>query len=409
MASITSSLLVVFAALIASFEGPAQMVCLAILLALFASGQFNKYRPSLVEGGLLLWVLAGFGSLLIHGPAPGTEGMLRPVISVTFLVGVLGFAQADERTLKRAAIAFAAACVVNGLYGYIQVFIADPPFEEILAGRLRSQNLIDPKNTAQLTMATGLFYSRLKLAHVGVVGLALLGLMAGQRPKKTLWPLLGGIVLAGAVFLTYRRAAPFALILSGVGLAVIMGRVKTATSSLLAGAAVIACFVFSDYGRERLLGFSQNWDERVQIYSHCLDLIRSNFFLGVGHGGYQRAILEIAPNMSRDLTTSPHNLFLHVIVETGLLGFLGFCTAVIAASGRLIRRIRSEGQAHEAVKTADRFAFLGLSCILIIGSVHASLHHVPVSLLFWTLLGIAARKTGEKTSWPPLVGVISSP
>jgi len=396
MACLTSSLLVAFAALIALFEGPAQIICVLALLTIIASGNFKGFRPSLIEYGLLLWIFAGIPALIINTPTHGTEGILRPLISVAFLVGALGLAKADEKTIRRVAIAFAVACVANGLYGYIQVFIADPPLEMILARRLRSQHLINPENPDQLLQATGLFYSRLKLAHIGIVGLGLLGLMVTAQNKKRVWAIGGAVILAGAIFLTYRRAAPLALILSGVILAVVMGRLRTALSSLVAGAIVIGLFLLTDYGRERVMGLTENISERIQIYTHALEIARAHWLFGVGHGQYQQAILQVAPQMPRDLTTSPHNLILHVLAETGLVGLLGFCTACIGAIYRLILGIRADQQASDLMRTADRFTLLGLSCIIILGAVHSVLHHVPVSLLYWALLGFAATRMPAK-------------
>lgn len=387
-----SFLLVLFAALVGLFEGPAQIVCVVVLVAIAASDR-GALRPGVVDLALLGWVFAGVPGTLDAESRISSEGALRPLLALAFLVGRAGFGRAEDATLKRAAIALCAALVLNGAYGLMQVFWFDPPLERFLAGRARSAHLIDPQHPERLRMATGLYYNRLKLAHTGAPVLGLFGLLAlSTREKKhKIWLLAGATILALALFVTYRRAAPAALLAATLVLAAVMGRARLIWIGGAFGAAILALYGLTGAGRDRAAEAGEAWEERLQIFRAALDLLRDHPLLGVGHGDYKAAIAPYAQNIPEVLWTSPHNALLHVLAETGAVGLLCFVGAFVLALKSLIFRVRRDRALATPIVLADRFSLLGLSALAILGLFHSVLYHAPVALMFWTLLGVAAR------------------
>ena len=385
--------LVAFAALAGLFEGPAEIACVAAIVTTIAIGGFARYRPGVVEIGLLVWAMAGIPGTLDAESSNTGAGALRPLLALAFLVGARAVARGQDTLLERMAWAFAGACALNGAYGYLQVFMADPPLEALIIGNTRSEHLVDPDNRERLRMATGLFYNRLKLAHVGVVGLGLLGLVAARRESAARTRALAvaaGLVLAGAIFLTYRRAAPAALLVGLLVLAVVAARFRLALAAVAVALVIAGAYVLSAYGRQRLETSGLHFAERLDIYDNAWKLFLQHPVLGVGHGDYQAAITRVAPGMQRDLTTSPHSLGLHVLVETGLVGVVAFVTAIAASIVRLGRRVRRDRHLTIPLALLDRFALLGVVTVLALGLVHSVLYHAPVALIFWCLVGVAA-------------------
>jgi O-antigen ligase len=106
---------------------------------------------------------------------------------------------------------------------------------------------------------------------------------------------------------------------------------------------------------------------------------------------------------------------LHVLAETGIVGLLGFVTAIVASLIRVGSRIIQNRRALDAGATTsgarvilDRLALFGVLSVLILGATHSPLHHAPVALLFWTLLGVAAgsRPPAEKGASDAVIGTV---
>jgi O-antigen ligase len=93
-------------------------------------------------------------------------------------------------------------------------------------------------------------------------------------------------------------------------------------------------------------------------------------------------------DLTREWLIDAHNLFLQVLCETGVVGLAGFLTVVGVSVYALVRRIRA-GSGDSARGVLDALAFYGVVAILVLGIVHFPLHHAPVALVFWTLMGVA--------------------
>jgi O-antigen ligase len=104
-----------------------------------------------------------------------------------------------------------------------------------------------------------------------------------------------------------------------------------------------------------------------------------------------RYAVSDAPAFLLNLGTQAHNIFVHTLAETGIVGLAGFSVVVIASLVGVMRRLRAEARGpNEARAGLDEFAFLAMVTLLVIGLLHFVLYHSPVALLFWYGLGVCA-------------------
>lgn len=446
---IEGALLLIFAALVGLVEGPAQVACGALVAVAIAArvraGERTILRRLLsrpVVLGILVWWLAGLPGLLTATERVSSQDALRPLGALAILAGGLAIPREDPRALRRLAITFLVAVTLNGAYGLLQLRLGALPLDSYLLANPRSPQIYVPGHAVDplaerpvpgLRGVSGLYYNRLKLAHVGVVALGLYGLLAARAVTSIrlgALTLVGAGLLGSAVVLTYARAALVALAasLGVVGLVArarpsrvgapeagaaagarpsSSGRLLVIAGVLLvaglAGAAVVWGQGALDLARERLAGISTDTSERRLIFGAGWEMFLDHPLAGVGHGVYRQAASGYLPaGASGVWKTSPHNVLLQVLAETGLVGALGFFGAVVGALSTLIGRVRTGSAGPGAV--LDRFATFGILAVLAIGAVHAPLHHAPVALVFWTLVGVAEGVAWRRTASAPSEG-----
>lgn len=395
--------LLAFALLLGLFEGPAEIACAFALVTFFATRRTQGATLGAIELGLLVWLAAGSVGVLSSKAEVSSETLTRPVLVIAFLLGKGSLPALDARWLSRMAWLFGGALVLNGAYGLLQVFGFDPPLETLIIGRQKHASLIDPENTNRLRMATGLFYNRIKLAHLGVVGLSLLAVVAMVRSRARPYALAGAIILGAAIFFTYRRAAPlsFVVALSAFGYFFAGAhRKKWLAVSAAVALLLVGAFLATETGRHRIVQAEDALYERSQIYGHALALWKQAPWFGVGHGHYRASIDGMATGLSALLRTSAHSWLLEALVETGLVGISGLVFAVGSAFLRLTRRLRTtQGGAPSAQQRLDRFAWIALLGLFVLGTAHSVLYHRPVALAFWVLLGVAAASPSDIRRW----------
>lgn len=399
--------LIAFAAMLGLFEGPAQIAAVLALITTLATGRLRGLRLDRVDAGVLVWILAGVPGALDADSKLGGEQALRPLLALAYFLARTSIAGADDALKKRMAFAFALALVVNGAYGWLQVLVIDPPIERWIIGRQRTQAIADPDAPGRLLMATGLYYNRIKLAHAGVVGLALLGVVAIDRDRrdraKLARDLAAIVLLGGAVLLSLRRAAPLALLLAMLLVSLLLWRPRLVRASAIAAGLGALVYVLSSQARERVETATLAFDERWVMYGAAWSMFRDHWLLGVGHGDYGAAISPYAPAAlaavqdQRDLFSNAHNLYLQVLAETGVVGFAGFTLAIGGALVRGLARARRDRRESSVDALGDRFALLGLTTLLFIGLVHAALYQAPVALIFWVLVGLAAGPAARRS------------
>lgn len=413
--------LIVFAAALALFEGPGQIFCavaaLTSIILVVSTGGW-KDRPALIIlACIAIYALAGIPGAAMATAKLSSEASLRPLSALAFFVGAFGLGRADPRTLERVALAFCACLVLNGAYGFLQITIGELPFDRLFLKNPKSSQIWVPDhiydhnsaNPSGIRGLSGLFYNRLKLAHLGIIGLGALAIIFIARNKSRATRVsaaVGAAILAIAVVLTYARVALVAFVAAGFVLVLLSmrPRIVVAFGALTTAAAALA-LKLSPYASERVANAWTDLAFRRAIFSSALAMFRDHPLLGTGHGVYRTlAASYYPPEASGTWLIDAHNLFLHVAVETGVVGLAAFSAAVGYALWRLVARVRKNRESGAAIDVLDRAALFGLVAILVLGNTHFPLHHAPVALAFWTLLGVAGRAErtdGEEQGWGP--------
>ena len=112
---------------------------------------------------------------------------------------------------------------------------------------------------------------------------------------------------------------------------------------------------------------------------------------GVGHGGY-RAAVERMPGLTGVQRTSPHNLAVQALAETGVVGASALLLALGLTLWRLGHSVWGRRREDGEDVRLERVAFIGFCALMVTGLVHFTLHHAVVGLVFWTLAGVAHRR-----------------
>jgi O-antigen ligase len=390
-------LLVAYALCLGLLEGPAEAAAVLLLLTTLATGALRGFRPGPAELGVLIWMLAGVPGLLLDPGPHSSADTTRPLFALTMLIGARAIGTADAPLLRKMAWAFAGACVLNAAYGLVQLTIGELPWDSLFLKNPKSGQIWAPNRVYWVRAASGLFYNRLKLAHVGMIGALLVAMIAFAphvRRRVRAIAAAGGLLLGAGLAFTYARMAFLAMFAAFVALAGVLKRWLILGASIAVSAAGAVAIFTSEHGRERLSTLDEDFSIRRNMFEAALAMFRAQPLLGVGHGVYRNAIARLGvEGLAGVHLTSPHNLWLQLLAETGVVGFAGFNVAVGWCLLRAVRRIaRGQNDADRAI--LDRLALIGVLAILFVGLLHFSLHHAPVSLVFWTLAGVCVR-SGE--------------
>ncbi len=130
------------------------------------------------------------------------------------------------------------------------------------------------------------------------------------------------------------------------------------------------------------IGEATSMGQRVKLWENTIEMIKENPLLGVGLGGFQKAYSERmkdAPDWQRVILHDPHNQFLKIVAELGLIGFIFFIYMLASAasqrSSSLEYKILGLGvllawfgtsmfSSHFSTFTEGRFIFIWLGVML---------------------------------------------
>ncbi|MBS1251902.1 MAG: hypothetical protein MAG451_00936 [Anaerolineales bacterium] len=204
-----------------------------------------------------------------------------------------------------------------------------------------------------------------------------------------------GLIIAGALFLTFSRAAwlvglPAAALFVGV----VRGRRALTVAVATVLTIVLSVLPFAGTARIRSLfelSPGSSTYRRIKLWQAALSMIRDHPVLGVGLDNflYQYREKYLLTGARDDPSLShPHNLILDFWTRLGILGMVVLCWLVAAffrTTWRLYRRLDETGQ----VLT------LGLMASMVYTLAHGFLDHayflVDLAYVFMLTLGIASR------------------
>jgi O-antigen ligase len=190
------------------------------------------------------------------------------------------------------------------------------------------------------------------------------------------------ISLALLVFLVASRSLNRWVIAAGVGLAILCGIALSLNDSLL--------YRFTEQTLQRL-----PWKETSDYYPAWVGGLRTGMMepvLGVGPEQYWVRCMalsdaaKIALLGTSDCSWHPHNTFIQLFAETGLLGVMVFITSLLSMTVTSIKVLRSQTGLERAVASA---AFATFFLFLWPVSSYSAAFGQQMNGLTWFALGVA--------------------
>ncbi|HWR38238.1 MAG TPA: O-antigen ligase family protein [Patescibacteria group bacterium] len=134
--------------------------------------------------------------------------------------------------------------------------------------------------------------------------------------------------------------------------------------------------------------FIANW-QRVLVWQSCLHMIGDFPFFGIGIDSFNEIYNSryILPESLERQHFHAHNIFLHQLVETGIIGL----TAFLYLFYQILKRSWEQAVSYHGQLPGQLFSvvFLGTVSFLFAGVVDYFFDQVIVMRLFWLLLGLA--------------------
>ena len=320
---------------------------LLLLLALsgwLAGGCYTEKWKAVRNNAVLQWALALFGLLLIGtlwaDPASEQWAYLLKYADLAF-IPVFAYFFRDPDTRRLALMMFAGSMTLV-LVLSLMVKLGVLTGGSVIRGSTWSPVVFKLRITHNLFMA----YAAFLFAWLAVSGQpgtiraiwGLLALLAAANVTLMVEGATGYVVLTTlalllAFSLLRRRDAYLCLAATPLLLAAMMlipspfaQRVTTLSQEIQAWRPDVAATVESSSG------------QRLEFYTNSLRIIADHPVIGVGTGGFPSAYAEQARGSAMAATRNPHNEYLHIAVQVGLLGVAAML-ALFASQWHAARRL----------------------------------------------------------------------
>jgi O-antigen ligase len=138
---------------------------------------------------------------------------------------------------------------------------------------------------------------------------------------------------------------------------------------------------------------------RLAIWDGAFTVFARSPILGTGFGNL-RMLLGGLLNLPEGWTGDAHNLYLELLAETGLVGFVAFAFLTITSMRTALRRYKdSQNEFGGIIFFAVFVAMIG---VLVHGTVDYLFHTAPqVAVLFFLVLGILKAQTASQPEGMP--------
>jgi len=340
-------------------------------------------------GGWMLWL--GVGLVMIVGSGQGVLKSSEIFRHVPILAAPALFLSARSlscEALERAARYLLIALCVSALFGIMQWLIGEQP----LLFLVRADSSVAAQSRIPGAFghaaATGFYFHRLKMAHVLVLGIAMvlpsLLLIRKNRLLKTLCCAVMTICLIGTFAKASWGACAVAVTMTGYCLFRQI-RIPLLLVALLSLLGVWLSVDFSsDILGERL---RDSVMIRTMIWSQAVEVLR-DYPGGVGLGNYSQIISRYYDQVmpAFHIRTYPHHLMLSWWVECGSAGMLAVLTGWVTT---FIFAIKGAADSQEELVNRVSYMTLGfyLCVFWIIGLAHDVFYHQSVALMFFSGIG----------------------
>lgn len=306
------------------------------------------------------------------------------VVPVMFYLVTLNFFRDQEKITKLLSY-FAIPVFLVSVWGILQHFgfvttlffqVGNADLDQYLVAPIRAFGPFDSPNSLGMFLAPAICLLLIPIAA------------QPKRQNRIIYYILLLIPIV-ALFFTLSRAGIIALAFAAF-LYAIISYIKTRKLVLL-----FFCIIFF-IGLVTGLFFSivpkdnsraESNSSRTEIYKYSINIIQEDWFKGIGLGGFQKAIDEETKNDSDfqkntlSYAIHPHNLFLAMWLNLGLLGLLAFIMLIVRFSRRAIEYTSTSNW------LATTFAVMAMSTILVHGLFDTTYFKNDLSVIFWLVFG----------------------
>jgi O-antigen ligase len=314
---------------------------------------------------LALFALSLLGLLWNVGP-PGDGWTMVRKYSNLLLIPILVTVMTDAQDRRRAWLAFCAALVITLIGSYAIKLGLLPTGGSIITAKPNDPTVFKYRISHNLLMAFAclLFAEMARITSGrGRWVWALLALAAVVNVMLMVKGRTGYVILAGLVLLWIAANLRWkgfvgAIVLVAVG----FGVLYQASASFHAR-------------MDQTLSEAAQWQpdvatgtsvgQRLEFYHNTLEIVKQHWLLGVGTGGFATAYEAQVAGTKMEPTHNPHNLYLLVLVQFGLLGIVALAVLLVTA-WRCASRLPSRMDATLAYGVIITLALGGLFNSLII-------------------------------------------
>ena len=387
-------------------------------LILVLAGLVVHYRDAFRPGATLLrpmtlaliaYCLVVFASSNWARSVSAADGVLTELIKSLLLMLVAGSLASSWRALRGALIAVACGAALLCALELVQVAAGDRDLQFGGLARVDEGHIFGDVSELRPAGPVGdpNYYARILV--LAFPAAAFLGIGRRSRRERLGWLIAAGLIALG-ILCPYSRGGM--LTLGAIVFLLVLVR-RLPVNPLTVGTALVGLIALipTNVGQRLLtiealfsgpkahLVVDPSTEKRQQLLAVGWRIFADHPLTGVGAGNFGShypAYANVVGLTSLDFTPMgvrqyPHNLYLEMATETGVLGLLTFGAAMAIALAALFRSRRTllaRGEdAHAAMVTAIAFA--------IIGYLIASLFlHAGYPRYLWLFLGLAAAAIG---------------
>ena len=324
-----------------------------------------------------------------------TDSVTRLALNFALFPIVLAFVVERRHVVALFAV-FVAASVASVAFGLLTDPSADTPTEGRLAGAGINPNELGAVLVVAVVLGVGL------------------GLVGSWHPLARSAAFAGAAISTAGLFLTQSRGALFGLAVAILVAPLAVGRGRRLAAVVIAAAAVfcaVAWFgvVASESTRKRVTNPSaEGGSGRTDLWTVGWRMVEDHPIRGVGVGNFPARSVDYLLRPGRtdsdryivDTPKVPHNIYLAVLAELGIVGFLLFVTILATALAAVIQAARQfTRRGQRVLDLLSRTLLIALVGYLAALFFSSQLFEKQLWLLLATapaLLAIAQRAPGEE-------------
>jgi len=382
-----------------SWDLPVKDMQTLLRLCLFAGALLARQRageplrPWLFSGRLTRAVLGYFvvaviASTVFNSPTGAVARELMRLASyLCFYYAILDWVRTED-DLKAILRALLISTIMVALFGFYQFIIGDYSSLYNALYPIQEEALKNPPWAGRITSFLSHYNGAAAYLNMVVPFCIALAVRARERMSR----LLAGVCLvlsSIAVLLTQSRGGLLAYVAVLLISVCLLAQTRAARFRWLAVVVVfsLASAFFAGQIFERLSGIDSNTEvTRLGIWAGAGLLFLGNPIVGVGYGNFKLALTS-AIAVPDGFMLDAHNLYLELLAETGVVGFLAFAILIVTCLRCASRMQRESLSVTEAVIGIATIAAIG--SVLVHGTVEYVFHNAPqCAALFFMLLAL---------------------